>query len=563
MTQILNLSDIQGNVTRAYGRFSFPFARYFFFRIRKAQAGRDFVEAVRQKVTTSARWSTEEEKPRCTTNIGFTFMGLYSLEVPIRTLQGMPTVFSGGMRARASMLGDRDSTKTEAEDPNWDKDWDPIWQGNRKVGLNGAKDVHIWVSINAQPISEHRVNVPDPEFEARTNWLMALADDSNDGIHLIRENGRNGDLPYQEASAIFDDFDGALLPTPKEHLGFSDGIGDPVFEGQLPPEKEKTAVLGRGKRVNREWQPLETGEFILGHPDESQELPPAARPPEFTYDGTFMAYRKLHENVGTFHEVINEETAQFAKAMDIPVEEARDTLLAKMCGRWSDGVPLTLVPDHADWIKFGQDKGWRDPKTGAMLKTIPAWKAQLEYIRSPEASDFRYGDDMAGFKCPVGSHLRRVNTRDYLDPLNTLGFNAKTGEQPTNADASSALNKRRRILRRGLPYGPPNFDHKDDETEQGVIMLIMGTSIERQFEFVQQQWIQYGLDFNQGNNTCPLLGDHAHHKRFTIASHPSSGKPPYIMSKLKTFVECRGGEYFFIPSMVALRMLAMGLVDPT
>ena len=28
----LNLDDIQGNVMRAYGRYSFPFARYFFFK---------------------------------------------------------------------------------------------------------------------------------------------------------------------------------------------------------------------------------------------------------------------------------------------------------------------------------------------------------------------------------------------------------------------------------------------------------------------------------------------------------------------------------------------------
>jgi hypothetical protein len=29
------------------------------------------------------------------------------------------------------------------------------------------------------------------------------------------------------------------------------------------------------------------------------------------------------------------------------------------------------------------------------------------------------------------------------------------------------------------------------------------------------------------------------------------------------FVETRGGEYFFVPSMTALRMIAQGLVDPT
>jgi hypothetical protein len=29
------------------------------------------------------------------------------------------------------------------------------------------------------------------------------------------------------------------------------------------------------------------------------------------------------------------------------------------------------------------------------------------------------------------------------------------------------------------------------------------------------------------------------------------------------FVEPRGGEYFFVPSITALRLIAQGLVDPT
>ena len=119
------------------------------------------------------------------------------------------------------------------------------------------------------------------------------------------------------------------------------------------------------------------------------------------------------------------------------------------------------------------------------------------------------------------------------------------------------------MLRRGLPYGPPNFEPRDDASEQGVIMMVMGVDLFRQFEFVQQQWIQYGLDFHQGNNTCPMLGRHDHHTRHMIPSDPESGKPPYMMTRLKTFVECRGGDYFFVPSMIALRMIAMGIVDPT
>ena len=569
MTDPLNLHDIQGNVTRAYGRFSFPFARYFFFQIRDPAAGRAFVDTVRKAVTTSARWPEEADKPACTVNIAFTFMGLYWLEVPDRTLQGFPDVFISGMRARAAMLGDRDPTRTEADDPDWDRGWDRIWRANRRPGLGGAGDVHILVTLNAQPdLGEAAsgtpeflslLRVPHPELERRTEWLRSL---TCDGLVLIEENGLSGAEPYQSASAVFDRFDGHALPTAREHFGFTDGIGDPVFKGQYPPEAERTAVIGRGKRMGDGWEPLEPGEFILGHPDESQELPPTAMPPEFMQNGTFMAYRKLHENVGTFHDVVGEEAETYARVMQVGKVEARETILAKICGRWSDGVPLAVVPTFSAWIAFGQAGGWRD-EAGQIRMDAEAWNRNLAYIRSPAASDFRYADDMAGFKCPAGAHMRRVNTRDYLDPTNAAGVDSETGRQPVNAEANHALNKRRRILRRGLPYGPQMAGEGRDETEQGVIMMILGVDLFRQFEFVQQQWIQYGLDFHQGNNTCPMLGRHDHHRRHMIPSDPATGKPPYMMTRLKTFVECRGGEYFFVPSLMALRMLAMGIVDPT
>jgi deferrochelatase/peroxidase EfeB len=169
---------------------------------------------------------------------------------------------------------------------------------------------------------------------------------------------------------------------------------------------------------------------------------------------------------------------------------------------------------------------------------------------------------MPGFKVPNGAHIRRMNTRDYLDPLNKEGVDGSGNPYP-NKDATHALNKRRRILRRGLPYGAPDLEAGDDDTEQGVAMMVLCASLFRQFEFVQQQWIQYGLDFNAGNLTCPVVGNHGQHARFVIPSRPESGQPPFICANLPDFVQTRGGEYFFIPSMTALRMIGMGTVDPT
>jgi hypothetical protein len=56
-------------------------------------------------------------------------------------------------------------------------------------------------------------------------------------------------------------------------------------------------------------------------------------------------------------------------------------------------------------------------------------------------------------------------------------------------------------------------------------------SLFRQFEFVQQQWINYGLDANAGHDTCPLVGNHSDGTGTT--------------------------------SMTALSMIGMGVVDPT
>lgn len=543
--RILNLEDIQGHITRAYGRYSFPFARYFFLNIGDDEAGRDFIDRIRPAVTTAAPWA---ERPKVTVNIGFTFLGLYVLGLPTRTLKTMPEEFIDGMKARAFILGDRDPTKTEAEAGAWCRHWDPIWQANRAV--KREDDVHIWIGLNAQAAAEGS-DQPAPELEMRTEWLRGICRDLDQKVRILPANGRDGDQEYQSASAVFTEIAGQRFPTPREHFGFTDGIGDPVFEGQLPAEQESQAVLGRGKwmQADKGWQPLAAGEFVLGYPDESQELPPVPQPPTFSRNGSFMAYRKLHENVASFRAVLAEEAARFAKVMGVDEREAVETLKAKMVGRWSDGVPLPLAPTFADWNRVRAETGMdtADPLTFL--------GKQREYLKSRAASDFRFGDDMQGYKCPAGSHLRRVNTRDYLDPLND--FNAG------NPKATDQLNKRRRVLRRGLPYGPTITDGANDETEQGVVMMTIGASIFRQFEFVQQQWIQYGLDFNQGNHTCPIVGNHHVHARYTIPADPASGKPPYYMSKLKTFVECRGGDYFFLPSLTALQMMALGIVDPT
>ena len=91
----------------------------------------------------------------------------------------------------------------------------------------------------------------------------------------------------------------------------------------------------------------------------------------------------------------------------------------------------------------------------------------------------------------------------------------------------------------------------------------MCADIARQFEFVQQQWINYGLDANAGSDTCPLVGNRRGDAKFVVPVDPNGSGTPFIAADIPQFVETRGGDYFFLPSMTALRMIGMGTIDPT
>jgi deferrochelatase/peroxidase EfeB len=248
-------------------------------------------------------------------------------------------------------------------------------------------------------------------------------------------------------------------------------------------------------------------------------------PLDFSRNGTFMAYRKLHENVVAFNAFMTEAAAGFGAAFGINAPaDALAALKAKMVGRWPDGVPLSLAPTVADWKKFNSDHPPASPVTNNA-----AYQARMTAI-----SEFAYRDDPQGTKCPMTSHLRRAHPRDGMGPTGTEG---------------SVLTNRRRILRRGLPYGDSSNGATDTD-EHGIVMLVVCSSLFRQFEFVQQQWLNYGLDAYAGNDTCPLVGNHSlggaagPRAKFVVPSEPSSGRPPFLVEGIPQFVETRGGEYF-------------------
>jgi Dyp-type peroxidase family len=457
----LNETDIQGFVLRGY---NLPVARYLFLRFDDAHRARKLIGRLLSAVTTGQRW--DGGKPESTMNIAFTHRGLQHLELPDATLLSFPVEFQQGMRHRAGILGDCGTNSPDH--------WEGVWREGR---------VHAWIGVNG---------LTTEALEASCANIQSW----------VEETGGATVVYTQDAAAVV--MNGK--PCTSEHFGYTDGFGNPDYLGI-----ERSTQPGQGKLLpNGTWAPLATGELLLGYADEAGELPVAPIPHILASNGTFMVYRKLHQNVATFRAYLDKQAAVYSGG--------KEKLAAKFVGRWRDGTPLELSPNQPD-------------------PTI---------VKDPNRNtDFTYGGDAEGTRCPIGAHIRRVHPRD------AFGFNGQ-------------LINRRRITRRGLPYGRfvPEGEPVSDTEERGIIFMVLNASLSRQFEFVQQQWIQYGNDSHLGNDKDVLLGNHGGKGRFVVQGETSLTNPPFVCSGLPDFVELRGGDYFFLPSITALGMISMGLVDP-
>lgn len=241
--------------------------------------------------------------------------------------------------------------------------------------------------------------------------------------------------------------------------------------------------------------PLKAGEFILGYLDEFGLLDNLPQPEILSRNGSYMAYRRLQEHVGRFRDFLGEHG-------ETPDEQ--ELLAAKLMGRWRSGAPLVLAPN--------QD----DPALGADLQ---------------RNNDFNYKEmDPIGYAVPLGAHARRMNPRDTAANIN-----------------------RRRMIRRGATYGPHLPENApEDGAERGIAAFVICASLVRQFEFAQNVWANDPNFHELGNEHDPIIGDQDGTFEFTIPKRPIRKK----IVGLPAFTTLRGGAYFFLPGLKALRYLA-------
>lgn len=496
------LDDIQGIVRFGYKHHAE--ASLLLLRVRDRQAARAWLGTA--PVTSAA---AVDPLPATALQIALTADGLHAMEVPRAIVEAFSAEFVSGMgvdASRARRLGDVGANAPEA------------W----RWGL-GDKTPHVLLMLYALPgqLAAWQAEIETqcgPGFDTLARW-------------------RCGDLRSTE------------------HFGFADGISQPEIDWQ----RQRPA----GDAERQAYDSLAClGEFLLGYPNEyggytdrplidpqhdrQGLLPRAEEAPDqadLGRNGSYLVLRQLHQDVRGFWQWIDRQADGDA--------DRREQLAACLVGRTRRGAPLV-----------------QSARLGAAIEG--------EVDAEMDLNDFSFDADPRGVGCPLGAHVRRANPRSADLPPGrpgllswierTLGFD---GDALRRDQVAST--RFHRLLRRGRAYGQPVTQAEalqkstavdttaDDGNETGLFFVCLNANIARQFEFVQGAWLA-GTHFNGlANEADPLLGTR-HATPEGVATNgfsiPQAHGPDRQLGGLPPFVTLRGGAYFFLPGIRALRYLA-------
>ena len=470
-------------------------ASYALVRVKDRAAARAWFGSI---PVSNAVDKPREEQPNTALQVAFTAPGLRVLGVPESVIEGFSHEFRAGMaqESRSRQLGD-----VAANAPEY---WD--WGGP-------GKEPHAVVMFFANP------DYFDGFVEKVTcnGWSEAFEEP-----HWLRTEDIAGFEPF----------------------GFRDGISQPKIDWkqlrQTPCDQldyTNMAALGEfllgyrneyGKFTER---PLLTSDATTAGLLPANDLPEKK---DLGRNGTYLVLRQLRQDVRAFW--------QF---MDQHAGASQAELAAAMVGRTTDGCPLAPIQEE------------RIPGIGE---------------KDASQNQFTFDQDPAGIRCPFGAHIRRANPRNTDFPerpanivkklITMIGF----GPNGFRDDLMSSV-RFHRILRRGREYGPKLepaaalAPAPANDPERGLHFVSLNANISRQFEFLQNAWIASTKFSGLTGESDPLLGNREPVPGCPVTSDfnmPQDGALRRRVSGLPQFVTVRGGAYFFLPSLRALRYIAGG-----
>jgi deferrochelatase/peroxidase EfeB len=283
------------------------------------------------------------------------------------------------------------------------------------------------------------------------------------------------------------------------HFGYRDGITAPKVDWN------DTKAAGT----------VDCREFLVGYPND--DYPTSPQNPgiwrDFARDGSYVGLSWVYQDVAGFNKFLEDNASQAAQ--QVGADLAQEWIAAKLMGRWRHGSPLSKYPD------------------------APPPTPQLD-------DEFGYADDPVGFKCPIGAHIRVVNSRDQpLKFANQVRF-------PKGPP---------RVIRRGFSYGAHLDGTQDDGRDRGIIGLFYFARVNEQF-YTILRWI-HKTEFSDAFKKIPdglnaqdaLVGNREDPKANTQLHVPQAEKAALDL-QLKNFIRYKGVVVLFAPSIKALNAIA-------
>jgi Dyp-type peroxidase family len=488
----VDYEDVQGLVRFGYGHLTS--ASYVLVRVKNANAAKAWLRSA--PITTAV---AQKPPPKMAMNVAFTAPGLAALGISPSIIAGFSHEFRGcmGQESRARQLGDIGKNAPS----NW------TWGGY-------GREPHALIMCFGEP--DHFDSFLQNSRDQ--NWSEAFEE-----IVSLGTSNLDGDEPF----------------------GFADGISQPQIDWEQQLERPCTQV-GYTNIVA-------LGEFLLGYPNEygkitdrplldpdaaaagllNAEDSPAKK--DLARNGTYLVMRQLEQDVRGFWKFLQEQTGgNLADAQELG---------AKMVGRTRAGDPLVPIQS--------------EPIPGSDPRTVTQ-------------NQFTYESDPVGARCPFGAHVRRTNPRNSDFPGRRLSALRKLiimlGFAPKGFydDLTSSV-RFHRVLRRGREYGSELLPEEalqsppPDESPRGLHFICLNANISRQFEFLQNAWLANTKFSGLTGESDPLLGSRESIPGCPVTGNftiPGDGTLRRRVSGLPQFVTVRGGAYFFLPSLRALRFLA-------
>lgn len=363
-------------------------------------------------------------------------------------------------------------------------------QRAEQVGDKGPNAPEHWIGGFGKGSDHVMVTLHALSFEALRSYGLRLTS-------LFAQGDAFQQLWHGDGMALLEMQNGKPTPVPKTHFGYVDAISTPTVRG------------GPESTTPDHQEPCEPWLFVLLEEAENYYLP---EPPALGRNGSFGVFKMMRQDVIGFENFLQSNKDKIDPEL----------LAAKIMGRWRNGVPLALSPD-----------------TDSPADTIPPEKLNdFEYVNEDGSGDPK------GLRCPIGSHIRRINPR---------------GQPVTGQGRSGGSNNGHRLMRRGLPYGPTYIPGQpDDGIERGLLGYFINSNIENQYEFVLKQWVDDAAfvgPVRLDPKSKDVIIGHNDPADSVFEIRAAQGAPLKITG-FQPFVTTQAVAYCFLPSVTALKFIA-------